>query len=596
MAKIYTSVSQLIGGTPLLELTHLEKGLGARVLAKLESRNPAGSAKDRVALAMIDEAERQGLLKPGSVIIEPTSGNTGIGLCSVGTSRGYRCIIVMPDTMSMERRLLMKAYGAELVLTPGKLGMSGAIAKAEELAKTYPDSFVAGQFVNPANPKAHYETTGPEIWQDTDGQVDLFVAGVGTGGTITGTGRYLKERNPAIRVVGVEPADSPVLTQGRSGPHGIQGIGAGFVPEILDRSVLDDVKTVTTQQAYEAGRRLGREQYVIPYLMSGFPGCTDEDMRALAQWLARRHWSPQQTQCFIPTPGSIATAMYYCGRNEDGEEIYVARSDADRLRQHRILMPDFGRMPERGGHADAEDAGEGHHREPRRENTTERWRDERRSADGLAPRNEGRRDFREDRKPPFPRFDDERESAPRRDFRHPDRDGFRKPGFRQDADKPFRPRPFPDAAHDGDEAPQARPSFRRDGQGERPFRPRGDRFVDRDGEEARRPFRPRRDDDDGRPFRKDGFRPRRFNDRDGNEGQDGQKRRAPFPRFDDEREGAPRRDFRRPERDGFGKPGFRQDADKPFRKNSFRRDGKPAFGSRRRDRGFDGPALNDDEE
>ena len=330
-------------------------------------------------------------------------------------------------------------------------------------------------------------------------------------------------------------------------------------------------------------------------MMSAFPGCTDEDMHELARWLQERHWSPQQTQCFIPTPGSIATAMYYCGRNEDGEEIYVARSDADRLRQHRILMPDFGRMPERGGHADAEDAGEGHRREPRRENTTERWRDERRSADGLAPRHEGRRDFREDRKPPFPRFDDERESAPRCDFRHPDRDGFRKPGFRQDVDKPFRPWPFPDAARDGDEAPQARPSFRRDGQDERPFRPRGDRFVDREGEEARRPFRPRRDDE-GQPFRKDGFRPRRFNDRDGNEGQDGQKRRAPFPRFDDEREGAPRRDFRRPERDGFRKPGFRQDADKPFRKNTFRRDGKPAFGSRRRDRGFDGPALNDDEE
>ena len=400
------------------------------------------------------------------------------------------------------------------------------------------------------------------------------------------------------------------------------------------------------QSFVEQSRLAGREQYVVPYMMSAFPGCTDEDMHELARWLQERHWSPQQTQCFIPTPGSIATAMYYCGRNEDGEEIYVARSDADRLRQHRILMPDFGRMPERGGHADAEDAGEGHHREPRRENTTERWRDERRSADGLAPRHEGRRDFREDRKPPFPRFDDERESAPRRDFRHPDRDGFRKPGFRprrfndrdgnegqdawkrprpfarfddeqdeaprrdfrrpdrdgfrkpgfrQDADKPFRPRPFPDAAHDGDEAPQARPSFRRDGQDERPFRPRGDRFVDRDGEEARRPFRPRRDDE-GRPFRKDGFRPRRFNDRDGNEGQDGQKRRAPFPRFDDEREGAPRRDFRRPERDGFRKSGFRQDADKPFHKNTFRRDGKPAFGSRRRDRGFDGPALNDDEE
>ena len=323
------------------------------------------------------------------------------------------------------------------------------------------------------------------------------------------------------------------------------------------------------QSFVEQSRLAGREQYVVPYMMSAFPGCTDEDMHELARWLQERHWSPQQTQCFIPTPGSIATAMYYCGRNEDGEEIYVARSDADRLRQHRILMPDFGRMPERGGHADAEDAGEGHHREPRRENTTERWRDERRSADGLAPRHEGRRDFREDRKPPFPRFDDERESAPRRDFRHPDRDGFRKPGFRQDVDKPFRPRPFPDAARDGDEAPQARPSFRRDGQDERPFRPRGDRFVDRDGEEARRPFRPRRDDDDGRPFRKDGFRPRRFNDRDGNEGQDAWKRPRPFARFDDEQDEAPRRDFRRPDRDGFRKPGFRQDADKPFRPRPF---------------------------
>ena len=323
------------------------------------------------------------------------------------------------------------------------------------------------------------------------------------------------------------------------------------------------------QSFVEQSRLAGREQYVVPYMMSAFPGCTDEDMHELARWLQERHWSPQQTQCFIPTPGSIATAMYYCGRNEDGEEIYVARSDADRLRQHRILMPDFGRMPERGGHADAEDAGEGHHREPRRENTTERWRDERRSADGLASRHEGRRDFREDRKPPFPRFDDERESAPRRDFRHPDRDGFRKPGFRQDVDKPFRPRPFPDAARDGDEAPQARPSFRRDGQDERPFRPRGDRFVDRDGEEGRRPFRPRRDDDDGRPFRKDGFRPRRFNDRDGNEGQDAWKRPRPFARFDDEQDEAPRRDFRRPDRDGFRKPGFRQDADKPFRPRPF---------------------------
>lgn len=271
MAKIYSSVSQLIGRTPLLELTRLEKSLGleARILAKLEGFNPAGSAKDRVALSMIAEAEKQGILKPGSVIIEPTSGNTGIGLCSVGAARGYRCIIVMPDSMSVERRLLMKAYGAELVLTPGNLGMSGAIAKAEELVKENPGSFLAGQFVNPANPKAHYETTGPEIWEDTDGQVDLFVAGVGTGGTVTGTGRYLKEKNPGIRVVGVEPADSPVLTQGRSGPHGIQGIGAGFVPEILDRTLLDEVLAVTTEQAYAAGRRLGTEEGILAGISAG---------------------------------------------------------------------------------------------------------------------------------------------------------------------------------------------------------------------------------------------------------------------------------------------------------------------------------------
>ena len=322
------------------------------------------------------------------------------------------------------------------------------------------------------------------------------------------------------------------------------------------------------QSFMEQSRRAGREQYVVPYMMSAFPGCTDEDMHELARWLQQRHWSPQQTQCFIPTPGSIATAMYYCGRNEDGEEIYVARSDADRLRQHRILMPDFGRMPERGGHADAEDAGEGHRREPRRENTTERWRDERRGADGLAPRHEGRRAFREDRTPPFPRFDDERDEAPRRDVRCPDRDGFRRPGFRQDADKPFRPRPFPGAARDADEAPQARASFRRDGQDERPFRPRGDRFVDREGEENRRSFRPRRDDE-GRPFHKDGFRPRHVHDRDGSDGQEAWKRSRPFPRFDDERDEAPRRDVRRPDRDGFRKPGFRQDADRPFRPRPF---------------------------
>ena len=373
------------------------------------------------------------------------------------------------------------------------------------------------------------------------------------------------------------------------------------------------------QSFMEQSRRAGREQYVVPYMMSAFPGCTDEDMHELARWLQQRHWSPQQTQCFIPTPGSIATAMYYCGRNEDGEEIYVARSDADRLRQHRILMPDFGRMPERGGHADAEDAGEGHRREPRRENTTERWRDERRGADGLAPRHEGRRAFREDRTSPFPRFDDERDEAPRRDVRRPDRDGFRRPAFRQDADKPFRPRPFPGAARDADEAPQARPSFRRDGQDERPFRPRGDRFVDREGGEGQRPFRPRpfpgaardgdeapqarpsfrrdgqderpfrpradrfvdreggegqrpfrpRRDDEERPFHKDGFRPRRFDHRDGSDGQEAWRRSRPFSRFDDERDEAPRRDVRRPDRDGFRKPGFRQDADRPFRPRPF---------------------------
>lgn len=271
MSNIYTSVSQLIGRTPLLELTNIAgtDGLKARVLAKLECRNPAGSAKDRVALAMIDDAERRGILKPGSVIIEPTSGNTGIGLCSVAASRGYRCIIVMPDSMSMERRLLMSAYGAELVLTPGAQGMSGAIARAEELAKKNPNSFVAGQFVNPANPDAHYRTTGPEIWEDTDGEVDIFVAGIGTGGTITGTGRYLKEKNPNIRIVGVEPADSPVLTQGRSGSHGLQGIGAGFVPEILDRTLLESVATVTTEEAYCAGRRLGTEEGVLAGISGG---------------------------------------------------------------------------------------------------------------------------------------------------------------------------------------------------------------------------------------------------------------------------------------------------------------------------------------
>ena len=271
MSHIYTSVAQLIGKTPLLALNNIAKndGLKASVLVKLEGCNPAGSAKDRVALSMILDAEETGILKPGSVIIEPTSGNTGIGLCSVAAARGYKCIIIMPDSMSMERRLLMTAFGGELVLTPGKEGMSGAIAKAEELAKEIPGSWIAGQFVNPANPKAHYLTTGPEIWEDTDGHVDIFVAGIGTGGTITGTGKYLKEKNPNVKMVGVEPADSPLLTTGKAGPHGIQGIGANFVPEILDTGLLDQVVTVTTEEAYAAGRRLGREEGVLAGISAG---------------------------------------------------------------------------------------------------------------------------------------------------------------------------------------------------------------------------------------------------------------------------------------------------------------------------------------
>ncbi len=269
--EIYTSVTQLIGHTPLLELTNLEKadGLKARVLAKLEGMNPAGSAKDRAALSMIEDAEKTGRLKKGGVIIEPTSGNTGIGLCSVAAARGYSCIIVMPDSMSVERQLLMAAYGAQLVLTPGAKGMAGAIEKAEELQKANPGSIIAGQFVNPANALAHYRATGPEIWEDAQGQVDCFVAGIGTGGTITGVGRYLKERNPHVTVVGVEPADSPLLTQGRSGPHGLQGIGANFVPEILDRDLLDRVMTVTTQEAYAAGRRMGREEGYLAGISGG---------------------------------------------------------------------------------------------------------------------------------------------------------------------------------------------------------------------------------------------------------------------------------------------------------------------------------------
>ncbi len=271
MAKIYTSADQLIGKTPLLELRHIEQaqGLQARILAKLEYFNPAGSVKDRVALRMIDEAERSGALRPDSVIIEPTSGNTGIGLASVAAARGYRIIIVMPDTMSVERRQLMKAYGAELVLSDGKAGMAGAIARADELAAQIPNSFIPGQFVNPANPRAHYETTGPEIWADTDGAVDVFVAGVGTGGTITGVGRYLKEQNPAVRVVAVEPAGSPVLSAGKAGAHKIQGIGAGFVPEVLDTAVYDEIIPVSNEDAFTAGRLVGRSEGVLVGISSG---------------------------------------------------------------------------------------------------------------------------------------------------------------------------------------------------------------------------------------------------------------------------------------------------------------------------------------
>ena len=271
MARIYTSVDQLIGHTPLLELTHLEADLGlkARVLAKLEYLNPAGSVKDRVAKSMLDDAETKGILKPDSVIIEPTSGNTGIGLCSVAAARGYKVIIVMPETMSAERRALMKAYGAELVLTEGAKGMAGAIAKADELAKELPNAMVAGQFVNPANPAAHIATTGPEIWQDTDGAVDLFVAGVGTGGTITGVGRYLKQQNPAVGIIAVEPADSAVLSGGKAGPHALQGIGAGFVPEVLDTAIYDEVMTATTEDSFAAVRMLAKREGVLAGISSG---------------------------------------------------------------------------------------------------------------------------------------------------------------------------------------------------------------------------------------------------------------------------------------------------------------------------------------
>ena len=271
MSKIFTSADQLIGGTPLLELGHIEEkfALKAKILAKLEYFNPAGSVKDRIAKAMIDDAEARGALKPGSVIIEPTSGNTGIGLASVAAARGYRIIIVMPETMSVERRQLMKAYGAELVLTEGAKGMKGAIAKAEELAAEIPNSFVAGQFVNPANPKAHFETTGPEIFEDTDGEVDIFVAGVGTGGTITGVGKYLKSRKSEVKVVAVEPESSPVLSKGVGGAHKIQGIGAGFVPDVLDTAVYDEIIPVSNEDAFATGKLIGRSEGVLVGISSG---------------------------------------------------------------------------------------------------------------------------------------------------------------------------------------------------------------------------------------------------------------------------------------------------------------------------------------
>ena len=299
MSNIYTAADQLIGHTPLLELTHIEQNemLQAKIVAKLESFNPGGSVKDRVAKAMLDDAEAKGLLKPGAVIIEPTSGNTGIGLASVAAARGYRVIIVMPETMSIERRLLMKAYGAELVLTEGSKGMSGAISRANELAAEIPGSFIPGQFDNPANPAAHYRTTGPEIWADTDGTVDVFVAGVGTGGTISGVGRYLKEKNPAIRVVAVEPAGSPVLSGGQAGPHGLQGIGAGFVPEALDTSVYEEVMTVTDQEAMAAGRALARAEGFLAGISSGAA------LHAAAQVARRRENRGKTIVVLLPDTG-----------------------------------------------------------------------------------------------------------------------------------------------------------------------------------------------------------------------------------------------------------------------------------------------------
>ena len=308
MANIFHSAEALIGHTPLMEAAHIQKEerLGARLLLKLEGFKPGGSAKDRVGLAMIDDAQRKGLLKPGSVIIEPTSGNTGIGLAVVAAARGYRAIIVMPDSMSMERRMLMKAYGAELVLTPGSEGMKGAIAKAQELAREIPDSFIPGQFENPANPQAHYDATGPEIWDDTDGGVDIFVAGVGTGGTVTGVGRYLKERKPDVKIAAVEPAASPLLTRGIAGPHGIQGIGANFVPDVLDLSVIDEIIPVSDEQAMAAGRMMGRREGVLIGISSG--ACLHAAMQ-----LAKREENAGKTiVALMPDCGDryLSTALY----------------------------------------------------------------------------------------------------------------------------------------------------------------------------------------------------------------------------------------------------------------------------------------------
>ena len=308
MGRIVTSVEQLIGSTPLLELTHIQKkdALHARILAKLEGMNPAGSAKDRVAMQMLDDAERRGLIGPGSVIIEPTSGNTGIGLCAVAASRGYRVLIVMPETMSRERMQLMRAYGAELVLTEGALGMKGAIDRAQALARQMPSAFIPGQFDNLANPQAHYETTGPEIERDTDGRIDFFVAGVGTGGTITGAGRYLRERHPDLRIVAVEPAASPVLSGGKAGPHGLQGIGAGFVPGVLDTSVYDEVVTVREEEAYAAARRMAREEGVLVGISSGAA------LHAALQIAARPQNAGKTVVVFLPDSGEryLSTPLF----------------------------------------------------------------------------------------------------------------------------------------------------------------------------------------------------------------------------------------------------------------------------------------------